>query len=223
MDNYNAKTTSPIARVFEVFVKPRSYASAFYSLIAFPLGTVYFIFLAVGLSLGLGLALLWIGFLILAFVLIASWGLAAFERQQAIVLLDAKVPPMRGAHQTYEDFGQQLKSFLTNPVTWKAPLFLLLKFPLGVMSFVVMLTSLCLGFALLLAPIYYYWSPPEMGLWTIDSLPEALVASLMGAGVLLVALHVANAFGWIWTQLAVLLLGGPPTPAESETTTAEVG
>ncbi len=57
-------------------------------------------------------------------------------------------------------------------------------------------------------------SPPEMGAWMIDSLPEALLCSVLGAGVLLVALHVANAFGWIWSQLAVLLLGGA-----AETTT----
>ncbi len=99
-----------ITKIFGVFARPRSYATAFYCLIAFPLGTLYFIFLAVGLSLGLGLVLLWIGFLVLAFVLVASWGLAAFERQQAIVLLAAKIPPMRSPNQTYEDFGQQLLS-----------------------------------------------------------------------------------------------------------------
>lgn len=214
--NQPTTTESTLARVFGVFVKPSSYASAFYSLIAFPLGTIYFIFLAVGLSLGLGLVLLWIGFLILAFVLVASWGLAAFERQQAIVLLHADVPPMRGPDQTYEDFGQQLKGFLTNPVTWKAPFFLLLKFPLGILTFVVMLTSLCLGLALLLAPFYYFWSPPDLGPWMIDSLGEALLCSVLGLGVLLVALHVANAFGWIWSHLAVLLLGGPQAASESE-------
>ena len=123
---------------------------------------------------------------------------------------------MRGAERTYEDFGQQLKAFLLNPVTWKAPLFLLLKFPLGVLSFVVMLTSFCLGLALLLAPLYYTWSPPMVDLWTVDTLAEALLCTLLGAGVLLVALHVATAFGWIWSQLAVLLLGGPPQVAEPE-------
>jgi Putative sensor len=210
------QSESLVARVFGVLIRPRSYASAFYSLIAFPLGTLYFVFLAVGLSLGLGLVLLWIGFFILAFVLVASWGLANFERQQAILLLDANVPPMRGARRTYEDFGQQLKDFLTNPVTWKAPLFLLLKFPLGVLSFVVMLTSFCLGLALLLAPLYYTRNPPMVELWTVDTLPEALLCTLLGAGVLLVALHVATAFGWIWSQLAILLLGGGPAVAEAE-------
>lgn len=211
--NANPQQESIWRKIFGVFIERRSYASAFYSLVAFPLGTVYFIFLAVGLSLGLGLVLLWVGFLILAFVLVASWGLAAFERQQAIVLLAADIAPMKTAGQTYEDFGQQLKSYLTNSVTWKAPLFLLLKFPLGVFSFVVMVTSFSLGLALLLSPLFFWWSPPEVALWTIDTLPEALLCSILGAGTLLVGLHIANAFGWMWSQLAALLLGSPKAGA----------
>lgn len=207
---------SALEAIFGVILRPQSYARAFYSLIAFPLGTVYFVFLVVGLSLGLGLVLLWVGFLILAFVLIVSWGLAAFERQQAILLLDAEVPPMRDRNRTYEGFSQHLKAFISNPVTWKAPVFLLLKFPLGIFSFVVMLTSFCLGFAFLLAPVYYTWSPPDLGLWSVDTLPEALLCSLIGAAELLVALHLANALGWVWKQLAVLLLGHPITETELE-------
>jgi len=198
---------SALSAIFGVAIRPQSYARAFYSLIAFPLGTLYFIFLAIGLSLGLGLILLWIGFFVLAFVLVASWGLAAFERQQAILLLDADVPPMRDRSEPSADFFQHLKRFISNPATWKAPVFLLLKFPLGIVSFVMMLTSFCLGTALLLAPFYYSWSPPQIGYWYADTLGEALVCSLAGAAVLLVALHLANGLGWIWKQLAVSLLG----------------
>ncbi len=210
----STRDRSVLSTIFGVAARPQSYAQAFYSLIAFPLGTLYFIFLAVGLSLGLGLVLLWIGFLILAFVLVASWGLSAFERQQAIHLLHAEVPPMRRPAATDEDFGQQLKRYLTNPVTWKGPLFLLLKFPLGVISFVVMLTGLTLGGSLLLAPFYYRWSPPDFYLWQADTLPEALVCSVVGAATLLISLHLANGMGWVWRQLAQALLGSTATRTE---------
>jgi hypothetical protein len=211
---------SLLSKIFGVVARPQSYARAFYSLIAFPLGTLYFVFLVVGLSLGLGLVLLWIGFLILAFVLVASWGLSAFERQQAIYLLHAEVPPMRKPATTEEDFGDQLKRYLTNPVTWKGPLFLLLKFPLGVISFVVMLTGFTLGGCLLFAPIYYRWSPPDFYLWSADTLPEALLCSLAGAAILLVSLHLADGLGWVWRQLAELLLGSRVRKVEQEAVTA---
>ena len=205
--NDHREQSNVLASLLGVVARPQSYARAFYSLIAFPLGTLYFVFLAVGLSLGLGLVLLWIGFLVLAFVLVASWGLAAFERQQAIFLLDADIAPMRDTTEAHEDFGQHLKSYLTNPVTWKAPIFLLLKFPLGVFSFVVMLTSTCVSGALLLAPFYYNWNPPEVILWRVDTLPEALLCSLLGAVTLVITLHLGNGLGWVWQQLAELLLG----------------
>ncbi|MDH3403224.1 MAG: sensor domain-containing protein [Acidobacteriota bacterium] len=211
---------SVLAAVFGVVAQRRSYAQAFYSLIAFPLGTLYFVFLAVGLALGLGLVLLWVGFLILAFVLVASWGLAVFERQQAIVLLDAEVPPMRPAGPPSEDFGERVKGYLTNPVTWKGPIFLLLKFPLGILSFVVMVTSFCLGASLLLAPLYYTWSPPDFYFWVADTLPEALLCTLLGAAVLLLGLHLANGLGWVWRQLAQLLLGASAPGAEQPTPAA---
>lgn len=209
---------SLLFKIFGVVARPQTYGQAFYSLIAFPLGTLYFVFLAVGLSLGVGLVLVWIGFLILAFVLVASWGLAAFERQQAIHLLHAEVAPMKRPAATEEDFGEQLKRYLTSPVTWKGPLFLLLKFPLGVISFVVMLTGFTLGGCLLLAPLYYRWSPPDFYLWSADTLPEALLCSLAGAVTLLISLHLGNAFGWIWRQLAELLLGGSTREVEQEAT-----
>lgn len=197
----------PLAAIFGIVARPQSYARAFYSMIAFPLGTLYFVFLVVGLSLGLGLVLLWVGFLILAFVLVASWGLTAFERQQAIWLLQADVPPMRAAASGPVEVADHVRRFLTSPVTWKGPLFLLLKFPLGIFSFVVMLTSFSLGAALFLAPFYYRVSPPQLFYGSVDTLPEALACSLLGAAVLLAALHLGNALGWVWGRLAVYLLG----------------
>src|SRR5436305_4202051 len=72
----------------------RSYANLAYLLLAFPLGLAYFLFLVVGLSVGFGLAIVWVGVPILFLVLLGSWGLAALERQLALGLLGAEVPPM---------------------------------------------------------------------------------------------------------------------------------
>src|SRR6476659_10025237 len=65
----------------------RTYTNLLYLLLAFPLGLAYFVFLAVGLTTGIGLP-------ILALTFAGSWAFAAFERQAAILLLGADVPPM---------------------------------------------------------------------------------------------------------------------------------
>src|SRR3954454_23027959 len=72
----------------------RTYTNLLYLLLAFPLGLAYFVFLSVGLTTGFGLTIVWIGLPILALVVAGSWAFAAFERQAAILLLGAEVPPM---------------------------------------------------------------------------------------------------------------------------------
>ncbi|MDH3254719.1 MAG: sensor domain-containing protein [Acidobacteriota bacterium] len=193
---------------FGVVAQGRSYLNALYLLLAFPLGVAYFCFLAVGWSLGLGLILLWVGFIVLFIVLTGSWLLSAFERQQAIHLLGADVRPMwPESMATEESVWARVKAFLANKVTWTGMVFLLLKFPLGVASFVVAVTSLSVSVALFLAPLYYRWDPPDLYWWTVDTLPEALVCSLTGALCLILTMHVLNGIAWLWGGLSRLLLG----------------
>ncbi len=200
-------------RVFGVLVDGRSYLNVLYLMLAFPLGIAYFVFLITGLSLGLGLLILWIGAVVLAVVLLASWGLAGFERQQAIWLLRAEVGPIWMA-ASEQGFWPNAKSFLSHRVTWTGPLFLLLKFPLGIASFVTTVVSLSLSLSLLLAPLYFWFSPPDLYWWVADTLPEALLCTVLGFLLLVLSLHLLNAFAWLWRQLAVLLLGrGEPREA----------
>src|SRR5581483_3357929 len=118
----------------------RTYTNLLYLLLAFPLGLAYFIFLAVGLTAGFGLTIVWIGLPILALVFAGSWAFAAFERQAAILLLGADVPPMTPETLPPPSLDtrtawQRAGDFFANPVTWKGMGFLLLKLPLGLVSF----------------------------------------------------------------------------------------
>ena len=192
---------------FGVVARGRSYLNTLYSLLAFPLGVGYFVLLTVGLSLGLGLAILWIGLFILAILLLLSWVLSAFERQQAILLLGARIGPMGSWPPEGSPVSEKLAQFLGNRVTWTGLLFLFLKFPLGVFSFVFGVTGLALSSALLFAPFYYRWSPPDFYWWYVDTLPEALLCSLIGALMFVVTLHALNGLGWVWRELARLMLG----------------
>lgn len=83
------KVTIPAALqwFFGVALRSRSYLNAVYLLLAFPLGIAYFVFLLTGWALGVGLTVIWIGLVILLLVLLLSFALSAFERQQAIHLL----------------------------------------------------------------------------------------------------------------------------------------
>lgn len=217
-----------LVRFFTAPVEVRTYTNLFYLALAFPLGLFYFIFLLTGLALGFGLTIIWIGLPILAVVLAASWGMAALERRLAILLLGAEVPPMTApATGQPQDFWKRVQEFLGNPVTWKGLGFLFLKFPLGIMSFVLTLTLLAVPAAFLFAPIAWgfddvYYNIP---FWNVDTFGETLILAAFGLVGLLVSLNILNGMGRVWRELAEVMLGSrrfempaeptPPIPPPS--------
>jgi hypothetical protein len=203
------ESSEPLARFFAAPIQARSYTNLLYLATAFPLGLAYFIFLVVGLSLGVGLSIVWVGIPILALVLGGSWGLAALERQMAIHLLGARVPPMTPATPAAEGFWKQVGAFLTNPVTWKGMGYLIVKFPLGVATFTVVVFLMALSGGLLTAPFFYQWNDwgIQMGAWQVDTLGEALLCSALGVIVALISFNLLNALAGVWRGLASVMLG----------------
>ena len=220
-----------LVRFFTAPVEVRTYTNLFYLALAFPLGLFYFIFLLTGLALGFGLTIIWIGLPILAVVLAASWGMAALERRLAILLLGAEVPPMTApATGQPQDFWNRVQEFLGNPVTWKGLGFLFLKFPLGIMSFVLTLTLLAIPAGFLLAPIAWGFDDVYFNIpfWNVDTFGETLILAAFGLMGLLVSLNILNGMGRVWRELAEVMLGSrrfevpaepmppiPPTPPPS--------
>ncbi len=195
-------------------LRVRSYTNFLYLALAFPLGLAYFVFLAVGFSLGLGLTIVWIGLPILAAVFALSWGAVALERFMAIRMLGAAVPPMApapDAAQTPPGFWSRIGAFLSNPVTWKGISFLLLKFPLGVATFVVTVFLVALTGGFLSAPFVYPWQDVSfaltVGAWEVDTLGESLVCFGIGLVLALISFNVLNGLGAAWKHLAAFLLG----------------
>src|SRR6185295_11071867 len=173
----------------------RTYTNLLYLMLAMPLGIIYFVFLTVGLTTGFGLTIVWIGIPILALVFAGSWGLAALERQLAIHALGAEVPPMLPPPGSQPAAGllQRVGAFLSNPVTWKGMAFLFLKFPLGIVSFIAVVTMLATSAGLMLAPVAWYFGDFSSDLyidtWLVDSPASAIAVGLLGAFSLLVSLN----------------------------------
>jgi len=220
--NERDEITVPDALVqfFRAPFRLRTYTNLLYLALAFPTGLFYFIFLAVGLSVGAGLTIVWIGIPILALVLTLSWGLAALERQMAIHALGAQVPPMTPpASGETRTVWQQVKAFFANPVTWKGMAFLAVKLPLGIVSFVAVLGLLLTSSILLLAPVFWSYGAFEIDglIWSVDSLGAAWVCSLFGLGMLFLSLNLLNGLAAVWRWTATFLLGSerfaPASPA----------
>lgn len=214
--------SSQLGTFFGVALRAQTYRNALYLILAFPLGLAYFVFLVTGLALGLGLSIVLIGLGLLALMVAAWYGLAAFERQMAIWLLREEIPPMTradlAASAAERTLWQRSVGALTNPVTWKGLFFLAAKFPLGILSFVIVVTLLSVSAALIGSPFYYPYASPQMGWMIVDTPLEAALAVGIGLVVLFLSLHVFNGLAWFSGKFARVMLGNfQPVPASAPT------
>jgi hypothetical protein len=86
-------------------------------------------------------------------------------------------------------------------------LYLFLKFPLGIGSFVIVVSLTSVTSALLGAPAYYWVDDRiELGIWQVDALWEAVILTLVGIPAVFVALHVMNGAAFVSGRLARVML-----------------
>ena len=212
---------------FSVIVRKQTYLNGIYLLLSFPLGIAYFVFLVTGLSVGFGLLVIWVGVPILALVLAGSWALCRFEQETTnrILKLDiptislpfasAPIPASDATLSAAEGFfirtWRQFKAHIADRLTWTGMLYLFLKFPVGVASFVIVVTLVSVTAGLLGAP-FYYWAGDgiDIGFWQVDELWEALILMLVGLPSLFVSLHLMNATAYVSGRIARVMLGTLP-------------
>lgn len=195
---------------FGVFASKQSYLNIAYLLLSFPLGIFYFIFLTVGFSLGVGLSILGIGLIILLAMLIATRGLAAWERQLGIWLLGAHIPPPNSMPEPWRHPLMALKKYLTDSYTWKSLIYLVVKFPLAITSFVIAISLTSATAALLLAPLMYRLVPLTILRWRITRAEEALLCVAVGLVLGLISVHIMNGLAAVCRAFATMMLAGTP-------------
>ena len=139
-------------RFFAPLARGVTYTRALYLLLGLPLGIFYFVFLVTSLSLGVGLAIIWVGVVIL-FVAVLTWrGLGAVERGLADALLGESIDPPVSPTITGTSYAKKARAILSDSYTWRSFAWLLLRFPLGIAGFVVTVVSVAITVGLLTAP-----------------------------------------------------------------------
>ena len=125
-----------------------------YHFLAFPLGLIYFILAIVGLSVGLGTLVIWIGIPLLFVTAAFLHGIAAFERGLVASLLKTELPhvenePLQGS------FMRRFGRMITDPLTWSSLFYTIIKLPMGIISFVLLVTLPVVSFVLTALPLAY--------------------------------------------------------------------
>jgi len=107
-----------------------------YVLASFPVAIAAFVVVITGLTLGIGLLIVWVGVAVLAAALLAARGFATLERAWLPAVLRRPVP--EPAYRRPE--GSRVRRLLTplrDPQTWLDALHAIVRFPFAIFSFVV--------------------------------------------------------------------------------------
>lgn len=207
-------TDSRWANHFAILRERQTYKNLAYLLLAFPLGIAYFVISVAGFSAGVGLLIVWIGLFILMALFAGLWGIAAFERQLAIHLLGKEIAPMSNPTQDVDGLWEKVKAHFRNPVTWKSAAYLLLKFPIGIASFVLTVTAVSFVGGLVFAPFIYQTGDISIFAWEINTLIEALLATGIGLAIAPLAFRMLNGAAQLSGQFASFMLGSSDYPQE---------
>ncbi|HEU5028016.1 MAG TPA: sensor domain-containing protein [Spirillospora sp.] len=197
-----------------------TWTSALYLAVSFAFGLGWFVVLVAGLAVSLGTLIVWVGFPLLALLMVAWRFGARLERRLVRAVFGVAVPdPYRPRPESRNPFAR-LKAMAADPATWKDLVYLGLLFPLTLVEFVASVFAWALTGTLLFMPlIVLFGGGMEINLgwvtyWSGNPV-EALPVSLAGLVVLAGALYVTRGMAVAHAAWARLMLGPNASQAEN--------
>lgn len=192
--------TSPLAAVVAPFGRARTYSSLAYLVAGIPLGIAWFVLLVVGWSVGAGLLVTLVGIPIILGLLYASRWAVELERRFANAALGAGIPRPR------RTTGRGIRGLVTDPATWRDQAFLAVRAVAGFGLGVATVAVVSAPFNLISYP-FWYWAVDDdnrmaFGVWSVNSLPEALAAAAAGVVLLIAVSHLIVPAGRMWAAIA---------------------
>lgn len=185
--------------------------STAYLLASFPLGVAYVTFLALAVVAGAALLLLVVGMFVLAGAAAIARRVAVADARLAARLFETRPPELAHPAGSGSLFGVALGE-LTCADSYRAGLYLLVRFCVGVVGFVVVVTWLALATVLVGAPLYYDRADVTVGLsgvWEASTLPDALALAVLGLVVAVLGAAVVASAGRTAARASALVLTFP--------------
>jgi len=201
----------PARRILGVFLDPRAYGALLFMFLSLATGVLYFTWAVTGLSLSVGLSILIIGFPV-ALLFLASVRLFSLVEGRLVESLLGVRMPRRPRFATPEGtLWARLRSWLSDRRTWTTLLYMVLKLPLGIFSFVLFTVLMSISLALLAAPItQLFFDEPLIHTYSnhylyvpIWAFPLFWLAGLLD---LLLVMHLARALGRAYGAIAKAML-----------------
>ncbi|MFB4306301.1 sensor histidine kinase [Actinomadura sp. GTD37] len=197
-----------------------TWRSALYLAVSAAFGLGWFVVLAVGLTLSLGLLIIWVGVPLLAMLMVAWRFGAMLERRFVRLAFGVAVPdPYRPPPERRNPLSK-LKGMATDAATWKDLAYLFALFPVTLVEFAVSAAVWGTTVTTLFLPVFVAANGGGVEIsfgvvsyWAGNPL-EAVPVMALGLVFLTLAMYVTRAMAVGHAVFAALLLG--PSPAHAE-------
>ena len=213
------EATTVAGRFFGVFLDPRAYTSLFFMLLALPTGIIYFVLAVGGLSLSAGLSVLIIGVpFFLMFMAVCR--VVSLAEGGLIEAMTGVRMPRRPVHQGKAlSFWARMGQMLKDRRTWTTIAYFILRLPIGIASFVIVIAGLSVSLSLIALPIVavlaragwfgigavevFSTAQPE---WVFDSAFGVPLLGVVGVLLLTTVMHLARGIGRLHALFAKSML-----------------
>ncbi len=200
---------SAFGRFFGIMGNPMAWTAMIYLLLGLPVGVFLFVWAVTGLALSVGFSILIIG-LPFFLLFLASVRLLGFVEGRLVEALLGVRMPRRPVHPgESKSYFRRIIDMLKDGRTWSTIFYMLLKLPLGIASYVIVVVGVAVPVSFILSPISQY-GLDDSGIWINGPvhLPWFADVGLVIAGILLFVamMHVYRWMGLMQAHLARALL-----------------
>ena len=205
---------SALGKFFSVYTDPRTYTSLLFMLLAFVTGIFYFVWTVTGLSMSIGFMVMIFGLPFFLLFLGSTRLLSLVEGRIVEALLGVRMPrrPVHPGNGVSRPMMQRIKEVFTDPRTWSTLLYMIIKLPLGIVDFVIVIVLGTTSLMFICAPIgalftnHYLWISYSGE--DYYNLPWIISPLFCAIGILLLTalMYAARGMGWVHGHLAKNLL-----------------
>lgn len=201
--------TSLLGRFFGIVGNPNAWTAMLFLLLGLPVGIFLFTWAVTGLALSVGFSILIVG-LPFFLLFLASIRLLGFVEGRLVEALLGVRMPRRPVHPGQKkSYFKRIVEMLKDGRTWSTILYMLLKLPLGVAGYVIVVVGVAVPVGFIVTPVMQYgFDEPSILINGPVYLPWYAEGGLVILGILLFVamMHVFRGLGIVQAHLARVLL-----------------
>ncbi|AJS58237.1 sensor domain-containing protein [Paenibacillus sp. IHBB 10380] len=158
----------------------RNIQNVIFLLLTFTTGLFYFCFYLVSLTFGVSMSFTLIGIPLLTYVMRTTQTFVRYERIQTKIYTDISIEPYEGKEPIEGPLWMQAKEELLDPRNWRAILWLMQKFVIGVACLIGTVVLYIVPLTLILSPFLIPFGGVHFMNIPIDTLPKSLLMVVFG-------------------------------------------